>query len=64
VVAYHSARFVASEFEYGTSAFAGVPAWICELVIPAAFGLMALRYALYAIGDLRAVVVGARVEER
>jgi TRAP-type C4-dicarboxylate transport system permease small subunit len=63
VVAYHSARFVASEMEYGTSAFAGVPAWACELVIPVAFGLIALRYALYAIGDLRAVIAGSPAGE-
>jgi len=63
-VAYHSARFVASEFEYGTPAFAGVPAWACELVIPVAFGLIALRYALYSLGDLRAVIAGPRVGKR
>ena len=61
-VAYHAARFVASEFEYETNAFAGVPAWTCEIVIPAAFGLIALRYALYFIGDLRDLVAGAEGE--
>jgi len=64
VVAYHSARFVASEIEYQTSAFAGVPAWTCEIVIPVAFGLIALRYALYSMGDLRKVLAGRPVEER
>jgi TRAP-type C4-dicarboxylate transport system permease small subunit len=64
VVARHASRFVASEIEYGTTAFAGVPAWTCELVIPVAFGLIALRYALYAIGDLRDVIAGPAAEER
>jgi TRAP-type C4-dicarboxylate transport system permease small subunit len=53
IVAYHAGRFVASELEYEAIAFAGVPAWTCELVIPAAFGLIALRYALYCVGDCR-----------
>ena len=64
VVAYHSTRFVASEIEYQTTAFAGVPAWTCEIVIPVAFGLIALRYAVYSIGDLRKVLAGRPVEER
>ena len=64
VVAYHSARFVASEMEYEAIAFAGVPAWACEIVIPVAFGLIALRYALYSVGDLRDVLAGPPLEER
>ena len=64
IVAHHSARFVASEMEYAATAFAGVPAWICEIVIPVVFGLIALRYALYCIGDLRNALAGPPVEER
>ena len=64
LVAYHSARFVASEMEYAAAAFAGVPAWTCEIVIPVAFGLIALRYALYSIGDLRDVLAASPLEER
>ena len=64
VVAFHSTRFVASEIEYQTTAFAGVPAWTCEMVIPVAFGLIALRYALYAIGDLRDLLAGPPLGER
>ena len=64
VVAVHSARFVASEMEYQTIAFAGVPAWACEIVIPIVFGLIALRYALYAVGDLRSLLAARPLEER
>jgi TRAP-type C4-dicarboxylate transport system permease small subunit len=62
LVAYHSARFVLSEYEYETTAFAGVPAWTCEIVIPLAFGLIALRYALYGVGDVRDFLAGAPAE--
>jgi TRAP-type C4-dicarboxylate transport system permease small subunit len=64
IVAVHSARFVASEMEYQTTAFAGVPAWACEIVIPVVFGLIALRYALYAVGDLRNLLAARPLEER
>jgi TRAP-type C4-dicarboxylate transport system permease small subunit len=64
VVAYHSARFVASEIEHEAIAFAGVPAWTCEIVIPVVLGLIALRYALYSIGDLRNLFAGSPLEER
>jgi TRAP-type C4-dicarboxylate transport system permease small subunit len=64
IVAYHSARFVASEMEYAATAFACVPTWTCEIVIPVAFGLIALRYALYSVGDLRKVFAGPPLEER
>jgi TRAP-type C4-dicarboxylate transport system permease small subunit len=64
LVAYHSARFVASEMEYAATAFAGVPAWTCEIVIPVAFGLIGLRYVLYSIGDLRDLLARPPLEER
>jgi TRAP-type C4-dicarboxylate transport system permease small subunit len=63
IVAYHSARFVAAEIEHQVTAFAGVPAWSCEIVIPLVFGLIALRYLLYSIGDLRDLLSGSPVEE-
>ena len=43
VIAYHGARFVYLDMEAGTRAFAAVPAWVCEIIIPLGFGLMALR---------------------
>lgn len=44
LVAWHAGRFVLSEYEYGTIAFAGMPAWLSALIIPVAFFLIALRY--------------------
>lgn len=44
LVSWHAARFVLSEYEYETIAFAGVPAWMTALIIPLGFSLMALRY--------------------
>lgn len=43
---YHSLDFVASERIDGAIAFAGVPVWVCESIIPIAFGVLSLRFVL------------------
>lgn len=48
-VCYHAVRFVMMEYEAGTTAFATVPIWICAIIIPTGFGLMALRFIVSAI---------------
>jgi len=48
IVAYYSIEFIKSEYADGTIAFANVPVWLCETIIPLAFIVMALRYFLYA----------------
>jgi len=47
VMAWHSARFVHMEMADGMTAFAGVPAWVCEIIIPVAFLVMGTRYLLF-----------------
>ena len=44
LLAYHGARFVWLDWESDTMAFAQIPAWLCELIIPVGFGVMALRF--------------------
>ncbi len=58
-VAYHGARFVASEREFASVAFSGIPAWALESVIPFAFGAIALRSLAGAFADLAALARGA-----
>lgn len=43
VTAWYSFLFVRMEFEFTTPAFADVPTWACQVIIPAAFLVMALR---------------------
>jgi len=52
-IAWHSVKFVQMDYEYGTDAFAGIPAWITELIIPIAFALMAVRYFLLFLSPPR-----------
>lgn len=49
LIAWHAARFVFSEYEYGTTAFSSVPAWLTAVIIPVSFLLIALRYSLLII---------------
>lgn len=46
LISWHAARFVVSEYEYGTIAFASIPAWIVALIIPLSFLLIAIRYGM------------------
>ncbi len=49
IIAYHAGRFVLMDREAGIIAFAQVPAWWCELIIPLAFSVIALRYIIFAV---------------
>jgi TRAP-type C4-dicarboxylate transport system permease small subunit len=58
LVAWHSGRFVTDEWEFGSTAFSGVPAWMFEAVIPMAFGIIALRYGVRTFVQLKAILAG------
>lgn len=49
VVAFYSIKFIQYEYEDGLIAFANVPVWLCESIIPIAFIVMGLRYFFYSI---------------
>ncbi len=48
LLSYHSFRFVQIEFQDGLIAFAGIPTWACELIMPVAFAVISLRYLTLA----------------
>ena len=52
MLAWHGMRFVLFEREDQAIAFASVPAWVCELIIPMAFGIMALRFCTGVLAQL------------
>lgn len=62
LVAYHSWRFVETEREFESMAFLGIPAWTLQIILPVAFGLIAVRYALITVGDA-GVLLGLREPE-
>ncbi len=49
VAAFYTFRFVKIEFEEGGMAFAQVPIWVCEAIIPIAFTIIALRYFMLSV---------------
>ncbi len=56
VVAYYSVLFVQMEFLDGDTAFANIPVWICEAIIPFAFTVFALRYFIMSFENLKKIV--------
>jgi TRAP-type C4-dicarboxylate transport system permease small subunit len=46
IISYHSSFFVYFDYQQGSIAFAIIPSWLCELIIPIAFALMGYRYLL------------------
>jgi len=49
LVAWYSVGFVISEYHQGEMAFAKVPVWVTEAVIPFAFIVIAVRYLISTI---------------
>ncbi len=49
IVAWYSIEFIQFEYEDGMMAFANVPVWLAESIIPFAFVVMSLRYFFYAL---------------
>lgn len=55
VVAYYSFQFVQMEYTAGGMAFAKVPAWVCEVIIPFGFLVIAIRYFLLLFINLKKI---------
>jgi len=53
VAAYFSLLFVQIEYADGGMAFAKVPAWVCEAIIPFAFGVIAVRYFMLSFENFK-----------
>lgn len=47
LLAWHSARFVLVEKEFGATLLGGLPAWPFQVIIPIAFLLIAWRYGVF-----------------
>jgi TRAP-type C4-dicarboxylate transport system permease small subunit len=53
-VAYFAIEFIQYEYEDETIAFASVPTWICQSIIPIGFAVMAVRFVVHGVlGALR-----------
>jgi TRAP-type C4-dicarboxylate transport system permease small subunit len=55
VVAYYGIKLVQLEYAYQTIAFSGVPAWICEAIIPFGFLVMAFRFVILSLKQFKKI---------
>ena len=53
LLAWHGVRFVYFEWQDGNTLFSSVPAWVCELIIPLGFCIMALRFLISGLLHLK-----------
>lgn len=53
LIAFFSIEFIQQSIEYDDIAFAQVPAWPLQLIIPFTFSLMSVRFFLHTLGFLR-----------
>ena len=51
-----AAKFIWFEAQMGSTAFLNLPAWVPELIMPIAFGLMTLRFLMAAIAEIGKIV--------
>ena len=58
VVAWYGTEMVISEYDYDTVAFANVPTWTVQSIIPLAFGCIALIYFVAALLSVARAVTG------
>jgi len=49
IFAYHAGRFVYLDYQDGIVAFASVPAWLCEVILPIGAGVLCVRYLLHMV---------------
>ncbi len=56
VAVYYSLLFVQMEFHDGGMAFAQVPVWLCEAIIPFAFAVIGLRYFILSFVNLKKII--------
>jgi TRAP-type C4-dicarboxylate transport system permease small subunit len=56
IIAWHGARFAFMDYEMQTIAFAKIPIWYFESVIPFAFGMIAVRYCILSSFSIQAII--------
>jgi len=52
VVAYYSFQFVVEEYSQGGIAFAHIPVWLCESIIPVSLTILAFRFSAQTLASV------------
>lgn len=56
VLAYYALEFIKLDLESTTMAFANVPVWVAEVIMPVTFSIMAIRFLTYTIAHIITLV--------
>ncbi len=64
VIAWYGLNWIRLDYEDAVTSFVGIPAWMLEVVIPAAFALIGLRYLLVSVFWVKQCIRHQKVEER
>ncbi|MCP4984140.1 MAG: TRAP transporter small permease subunit [Gammaproteobacteria bacterium] len=64
VIAWHGLSWIQMDYADALVSFSGIPAWILEAIIPAAFGLIGLRYFILSLRWGQLYVKYRKVEAR
>ena len=49
IIAWYGAQWVLLDYQDKLTSFSGLPSWALEIIIPIAFGLIAIRYLMHSI---------------
>lgn len=49
VIAWYGFKWIQMDYADGVTSFAGVPAWLLEVIIPVTFALIGLRYLIMSV---------------
>lgn len=64
VIAWYGLTWIQLDYSDGVIAFAGIPAWILEIIVPLAFALIGLRYLVMSLGGAQLYCRHLRVAAR
>ena len=64
LVAWHGFRWIHLDYQDGLTSFAGIPAWMLEVVIPVTFTLIGLRYLFGSVRLARSYIRHRKVATR
>jgi len=49
VIAWHGMKWIQLDYADGLTSFAGIPAWMLEIIVPLSFALIGLRYFIMSV---------------
>ncbi len=63
VIGWYGLGWIRLDYEDGMTAFAGIPAWMLEIIVPLSFALIGLRYFILSLGWAQTFIRNLHSEE-